>query len=219
MARSSNAFGVSNDLDLDGFVINANFLWNNETAYSVGSIVVDGGSLWRALEVADGDDDRPSSASSLWEQVSGGGDGTDNRTNMEIVRAAISQSDTTRTTEFVNGLPRTFTYTLANGQTIIATFLFVSGLPRRVTFRGDFIGETTGVAGMVLVHTFTFENGLPTQDTWEFLVDLDIALTADGLISELRDGTNQLLLTMDGLAITTTEAVIFTSDGLILEAA
>ena len=89
MARSSFSLNPLNDLDLQGFSVNGNFLWNNQIAYAVGSIVVHNGALWRAIIVSDNVEPTEDNSAN-WEQVAGGGGGLD----LGALQEAIFQVNT-----------------------------------------------------------------------------------------------------------------------------
>ncbi len=143
---------------------------------------------------------------------------SDVRTAMEIIRAAIAHSSTTRTTQFINGLPATFTYILANAQIITGTFVFRNGFPETITFEGSYIGEVSAQPGARLQHRFTFVNGFPTQDTWNFLATLEAAVffATNGRVIEQGDEGEALFIGENGRITNSDVTILLADNGRII---
>ena len=153
----------------------------------------------------------------------GTGPGTDSRTNMEIIRSAIFDSNTSKTSTFTStGFPETDTFTLANNQQIVATYMFnTAGFPTRVRYAGSFISSTTGTSGQVLDHNFAFNAaGFPTTDTWTFdstaILMFSLALEpSNGFITYNFDDSIEDTITVNNGIVTVPDSSFTINNGVV----
>ena len=155
--------------------------------------------------------------------LAGGGSGTDSRLAMEIIRSAIFNSNTSKTSTFTSaGFPETDTFTLANSQEIVASYSFnTAGFPTRVRYAGGFISAITGTAGQVLDHNFAFNTaGFPTTDTWTFdstaILMFSLALEPNnGFITYNFDDSIEDTITVNNGIVTVPDSSFTINNGVV----
>ena len=148
----------------------------------------------------------------------GGGPGTDNRPNLEIIRAAIEEGYSRRNlvTDPNTGEVTGFDFTV-RGTTVTARITEV-GLNTRITYAGGFVEQIEPRSE--LVNEFFFADADTfTHDTWVInsLISLLLTVTQNGVLDRTAGTDAEASVTQNGTLNVTTGTYTVTENGTLEE--